>query len=588
MLLSACGPGAPAPSGEPAVPEAPADTLEHLVARYGDDYRQLNPWSLPQGPDRRFDSAAGLNLSEQFLADSLALERRYLDAVRALPRAGLAPEAQLTYDMFEREREVAVASFTYPAELLPVNPFRSVPLEFAQAGAGGGAYAVLGEKDYQNWQRRADDFVRWSDEAVANMRDGLRRGYTEPRVLVTETLPVLAALGADTPGSVFYQPLRSLPATLGEAERRRLTEGINAGVKDKILPAYRALHDFLRDEYLPRCRQSVGLSALPLGEAWYEFLIRRETGSTLKPAELHAIGVAETERLRGRLQAVLAESGFAGDPRSFDENVRHNPVTGARTAEELVNDYEQLKMQAASAIPALFTDMPQADLAIRPLPAFREATAPILSYERASAPGSAAVLYVNTAGIAAQPIAPNPAKFLRAALPGRHFQLSIQEHDAALPGFRRLGGDPAFVEGWSIYAESLGEQLGLYRDAESKFAAVEDELQCAAGAVIDTGVHALGWSRDQAIQYLQSQVPIDPAAAGSVVDRVISLPAQALACALGARAFQGLRARAERTLGTAFDLRAFHAELLKGGAMPVDLLASRIDRWLAARPGEAP
>jgi uncharacterized protein (DUF885 family) len=552
------------------------------VEGYWDDYRLLNPRLLPQGEDVRFDSGSGLDISAQFLADSLALERRYLDAVTALPRERLPANARLTYDLFKRERELAVESFTYPAELLPVNPFRSVPLEFARTGTGTGPYAILSAKDFDNWTQRADDYVRWTDEAIANLRDGVRRGYAEPRVLITEMLPVLGALAEDTPTNVFYDPLRSIPATLAEPERNRLSAGISVGVKSKILPAYRALRDFLREEYLPRARQSVGLSALPLGESWYAFLVRRETGSRLKPAELHAIGVAETERLRGRLQSLLAEAGFTGTAQAFYEATHREPRTAFKTPEELQNFYDQLKVEAASAIPALFEGLPQGDFAIRRLEPFREPTSPALTYQRAANRASAAILYVNTAGSDAQPLVPAIALFLRAAIPGYHYQISIQEERTDLPRFRRQGGDPGFVEGWGVYAESLGDQLGLYRDTESKFAALTDQMECTAGMAVDTGIHALGWSRDQALDYMRGQVPIDEAGAKDAVDRAIALPGEALACAMGARTIRSLREHAEQSLGARFELRAFHSQLLNDGAMPLDILESQLNRWLTS------
>ncbi|HEY3850870.1 MAG TPA: DUF885 family protein [Steroidobacteraceae bacterium] len=580
LYLTACGSAPPPPPPQPAASaRAPPDQLKLLVDQYWDEDRRLNPRPMPQGAAVRFDSGGGLDISAQFLADSLALERRYLDAVGALPRERLPADAQLTYDLFKRERELAVESFTYPAELLPVNPFRSVPLEFAQTGTGTGPYAILSVKDLENWQLRVEDYVRWTDEAIANLREGLRRGYAEPRVLIEEMLPVLGALAEDTPSSVFYDPLRSLPGTLAEPERKRLSEGISLGVKSKILPAYGRLRDFLRDEYLPRARQSVGLSALPLGESWYAFLVRRETASRVKPAELHAIGVAETERLRGRMQAVLAEAGFAGTGQAFYEAMHREPRTAFKTAEELQNFYDQLKVEAASAIPALFEGLPQGDFAIRRLEPFREAISPALAYQRAANRNSAAILYVNTAGLEAQPIVPTIPMFLRKAIPGYHFQISIQEERADLPRFRREGGDPGFVEGWGIYAESLGEQLGLYRDTESKFAALADQLECAAGMVIDTGIHALGWSREQALGYLRAQLPIDEAGLRNAVDRAIALPGEDLACAVGGRMFQGLRERAEQRLGARFDVRAFHLELLNDGAMPLDILESKVNRW---------
>jgi uncharacterized protein (DUF885 family) len=582
LFLTACGPAPSPPSAPVKSGRVPADQLRYLIEEYWDDYRLLNPRPLPQGPDVRFDSAGGLDISARFLADSLALERRYLDAVGALPRERLPADAQLTYDLFKRERELAIESFTYPAELLPVNPFRSVPLEFARTGTGTGPYAILSAKDFDNWQLRVDDYVRWTDEAIANMRDGMRRGYAEPQVLVAEMLPVLGALCEDTPTNVFYEPLRSLPGTLAEAERKRMSEGISAGVKTKILPAYRALRNFLRDEYLPVARQGVGLSALPLGESWYAFLIRRETGSRLKPAELHAIGIAETEHLRGRLQAVLNEAGFTGTAQAFYEAAHREPRTAFKTVEELQNFYDQLKIESASAVPRLFEGLPQGDFAIRRLERFREATSPALTYQRAPNRNSPAILYVNTAGIETVPVLPAVALFLREAIPGYHYQLSIQQERTDLPRFRRQGGDPGFVEGWGVYAESLGDPLGLYRDTDSKFAAVADQLECAAGAVVDTGIHALGWSRDQALDYLRAQLPIDEAGVKSAVDRVIALPGEALACAVGARTIRSLREHAEQTLGERFDLRAFHSELLNDGAMPLDILESKLNRWLSS------
>jgi uncharacterized protein (DUF885 family) len=458
---------------------------------------------------------------------------------------------------------------------MPVNPFRSMPLRFARAAMLAQPAAVASAQEYQRWEARSDGYVRWTREAVANMREGMRRGYSMPRSLVAEMLPILAALGADTASNPLYQPLRT--ETAGEQKRRK--DALAERVRDKVLPAYRELHDFLRDEYLPRARAGGGLSALPLGAAWYAFLIERETGSHLKAAELHALGLAETERLHGRLQALLAEAGFAGNAQAFFEAMDHGPhAVGA--PEELLRFYEQLKAETSAAIPALFEETPQADFNDRPVEAFLAATAAPLSYRRAPNPNAPAILYINTAGLPTRPLVPAAALFLREALPGHHFQLATQEARADLPRFRRFGGDPGFVEGWGLYAASLGEELGLYRDAESKFSALAAQLSCAAGLVVDTGLNALGWSADQALEFLRSQLPMDETTARNTIDRELALPGDALACALGARTFQNLLARARETLGGRFDIRAYHAEILDGGAMPLDILESTVDLWL--------
>jgi uncharacterized protein (DUF885 family) len=596
---------APAPPPAARVRAVPAaEQLAQLTERYWDESQRLNPPS--RSARVRFEPAAGYDISPQFLADSLDLERRYRDALLAVPRGELDAESQLTYDIFKRERDMAIEDFTYPSELMPVNPFRSVPLDFARAGAGVGPYAILSAKDYDSWRVRAGDYVRWTAQAIANLREGLRRGYVLPRVLVARMLPVLAELGADTPSNVFYRPLAAIPPSVRPEERRRFSDGIATGVKEQILPAYRRLHDFLRDEYLPRARQSIALSALPLGPAWYAHLVRRETASRMAPADIHAIGVAETERLHGRLQSLLAEAGFAGNAQAYLEAAQREPLGGNplggnppgggppggappiayKTPEELLDFYAALKVSAAAAVATEFAESPQADFLIRAVEpsqaggALSAGGVLAVFYERAANRSAAPVLYVDTV---TQPLIPRTADFLREALPGHHLQLAVQQERSGLPSFRRFGGDPGFVDGWGIYAESLGEELGLYRDTLAKFASLRDQLACAAGLVVDTGVHGLGWSREQALEYLRAHVPMSETAANAAVDRVIALPAEALDCGMGFRAFKGLRAHAEQVLGARFDLRDFHSELIDDGAMPLDILESAANRWLNAR-----
>ena len=578
LLLIGCGgstaPGPPAPAGQ----QAPREQLTAIVERYWDDHQALNPLTLPEGAAMRFEAASGYDISAQFLADSLAIERRYLEAVIAVPGARLDPESRLTYDIFRRERELAVESFTYPFELLPVNPFRSMPLLFAQTGAGGGQFAILSAKDLERWQERATAFSRWTQQAVSNMRDGMRRGYTLPRVLVEEMLPLLAALGADTPANVFYQPLKSIPVTVSDSDRRRFADSLTAAVREKILPSYRTLHDFLRNDYLPRARVDVGLSALPLGDEWYAFLIRRETSTFLTAAELHAAGLAEVERLHGRLRALLAENAPSSNLQDYYDAMRRDPRFASEEPPEFFNE---LKMQVAAAVPGLFAQQPQADFAIRRVEAFRDAGAAALSYQRTTSNGKTpAVLFANPVRLAAQPAMAVAANFLREAVPGHHLQLAIQQERSDLPRFRRFGGTPAFVAGWGLYAASLGEELGLFHDTESKFAAVLAELECATALVTDTGLHSQRWTRQRALDYMHAQLPNDEAAVREAVDREISLPAEALGCTMGERKIRALRQQAEQTLGERFDVRAFHAELLGEGAMPLDILDAKVKRWL--------
>jgi uncharacterized protein (DUF885 family) len=356
-------------------------------------------------------------------------------------------------------------------------------------------------------------------------------------------LPVLHGLGEDTSANVFYGPLRSLPDTIKEPDRTRLTESLNQAIRDKLLPAYRQLHDFIQSDYLPRARTSVALSALPLGPSWYAFRVKRATGSPLTPKEIHSLGVAEVERLRARLQAFPASAPVVGAGATAT-------ATANAGASDASNPYPEWKVQTLAAMPSLFSDAPQVDLAAAPA---------------GEAPAGATI-----------------AEFLRDEIPGRHYQTLVQQARADLPKFRRFGSDSAFVDGWALYAESLGEELGVYRDDEAKRNALLDQLKCAVALVADTGLHAEGWTRAQAVDYLRTQSAAADTDAALMADRFVAMPGDALACMVGELRIRALRAQAQQVLGGRFDIHEFHSEILEGGAMPLDILGGKMNLWMEA------
>jgi uncharacterized protein (DUF885 family) len=580
--LLACGAPAAPPAAPAADSEAPRERLGHIVEKYWDETASLSPWYSWGGAESRYAQAPPDAISPQALADALAIERRYLDRLHDVSRGALDADAKLTYDIFRRERELTIEGFTYPAELLPVNAYDSVPQRFALLAAAAGRYALTSAKDVDTWQAAAASYEHWTQQAIANLREGMRRGYTLPRVSVVRTLPQLAALGEDAQTNVFIQALAVKPDMAPEAERQRLASAVGAVVRDKILPSYRMLHDFLQHDYLPRSRDTIGLSALPLGDAWYAYLVKRATGGAQTAAELHSLGLTEVERVRGRLQALLAETAFPGNAPGLLDSMRRDPRFAYSSAESLLNAVQDLKTQSVAALPSTFSEMPKADFEILGVEAFRQATTPALSYRRSLAYGKTpAVLYVDTAQLESRPATWVTAQFLREAVPGHHFQLALQQERADLAKFRRFGGAPAFVEGWALYAASLGEELGLYRDPQAKFGMLLGQLSCAAGVVIDTGIHAQQWTRQRAIDYLHAQMPIDDESAANAVDRDLALPGDALACT-GFWRIQGVRTKAQQLLGPRFDVRTFHTEILKNGAVPLDLLELAMKQWMDA------
>ena len=544
--LAACGKApAPAPS-QVTNAAAPHEDLNRIVDRYWDEH--VRP---------------GVSISPQFLADSLGLERRFLAEVLAVPRAPLDADAGLTYDIFKRQRELDIECLTYPSELLPVNPFDSMPQQFARTAVMLAQQPPMTAKEYEDWQRRIDDYVRWTRQAIANMREGVRRGYTSPQVLMQRMLPLLQVLGEDTSVNVFYVPLRTLPVTIKEPERTRLSTSLAGAVKGKLLPAYRELHDFIQSEYLPRARTSVELSALPLGDSWYATLARRATGTRLKPDEIHGIGLTEVDRIRARLLALPAGAPAAGPG-------------------DLLSAYQDLKLQTLAAMPKLFSALPPADFEIRAFGPMSEAAA-LLAYRAAPESGGPAILYVNTAPRLGRPAAMETAGFLDEAIPGRHYQSALQQGRHDLPKFRIFATEPAFVDGWALYAASLGEEMGLYRDDGARRGALLGQMKCAVALVVDTGLHAQGWTRTQAVAYLRAQLPMDDADANLMTDRFVALPGDALACKMGELKIRSLLTQAQKLLGSRFDIRAFHAEILKDGAMPLDILEAKMQRWMQAR-----
>jgi uncharacterized protein (DUF885 family) len=544
FALAGCGaPSAPAPA--PSAMGPPPAQLNRIVERYWDEH-------LPTEDV----------ISPQLLADSLSIERRYLAELLGVSRDALDAPSRLTYDIFRRRRELKIEAFTFPEELLPINPFGGMTQQMAAQAHDLAQHPGANAAQYENWLKRIDDYVRWTQQAIANMREGMRRGYTAPRSEVERMLPMLERLSTDDSTNVFYAPLRSLPASIKDSERERLTRDLTRAVVQKLLPAGRALHDFLQKEYLPRARTGLALSDLPLGREWYAFLVRNATSSTLSADEISRIGAAEIERL-----------GTAPPPET--------PLPGAAAsvpppgeANDLVNAYKQFEAEVQAALPTVFSEMPKAELPIQSsewLP--RPAAA--LSY-RGGPPGEG-VLVVNT-GKGAKP-AISRAGFLQFGVPGEYFQIALQQERADLPRFRRFGTESAFTAGWGLYAVSLGDTLGLYNDESAKSDAAATMRRCAVDLVVDTGLHAKGWTRGQAFDYLRTHLGVDDVDAQSLIDGYAARPAAALAC-VGEMKFRALRALAEQRLGARFDVREFHSQILLGGAMPLDILETKMKSWM--------
>jgi len=531
--------------------------------------------------DHRYDDRLPDNLGADWRKASEDLDRRYAAAAAALDPAGLNARDALSREIFVYARQLSAEQWRYPDHLLPVSQFFSLPSFLAQLGSGHTAQPFATVKDYENFLARSAAFTGWVDAAIANMREGVKRGIVQPRVVIEKALPQLAAHVVDDPErSVFFQPVANFPEAIPAPERKRLEAAYRAHIMQVVVPAYRRLHAYMRDEYLPHGRATVGLGALPGGKEWYAYKARSYTTTSQTPDEIHAIGLKEVERIAGEMDRVRAELGFKGDLPAFLEHLRTDPRYYFTSADDLLAGYAQIKQRVDAVLPRLFGRLPRADYVIRPVEAFRAASMAAAQYLPPSADGSRpGIFYVNTHDLKVRPRYVMEALSLHEASPGHHFQISIAYELDGLPRFRRFDSYTAFVEGWALYAESLGGELGMYQDRYQYFGRLAFEMWRALRLVVDTGMHARGWTREQALATMARYSALGESDQVAEVERYIALPGQALAYKTGELAIRRLRTAAEARLGARFDVRAFHDLVLGGGALPLAVLEARVGAW---------
>ena len=565
--------------------DTPAARLNSLVEAYWQESLALDPLEATFLGDHRYDAQLPNSIGSAHLSLELALERRYLKEIAGIDPGTLGPDDRLTLEIFRRDREEHIEGFRYQSELLPFNQFYGLPQLMAQLGSGSSAQPFKTVRDYENWLKRIDGFIAWVDQAIANMRRGAAKGVVQPKVLMERALPQLADLiAADPTKSVFYRPVASFPDSIAAAEQARLRQAYASAIATRLNPAYQRLHDFIQTEYLPETRASVGFTDLPLGKEWYAYRVRVQTTTTLTPESVHAIGLAEVTRIGAEMDGVIASLGFKGDRKAFFDSLRADPRFYFEHEEDLLGAYRALKDKVRARLPEQFDLAPVADFEIRAVEAFRARSQASASYQGAAPDGSRpGVFYVNTYDLRSRPKYMMEAVYLHEAEPGHHFQISIKQELKSLPSFRRFGNYGAYAEGWGLYSESLGRDLGFYTDPYNYVGALSLEIWRAVRLVVDTGIHAKGWSRDKAIDYMMANTALGPTDAIAEVERYIALPGQALTYKLGELKIKELKARAQRELGGRFDVRLFHRTILDGGSLPLEILDQKVARWITAR-----
>ena len=564
---------------------SPDAALTALVEEYFDRSLELSPMNATAIGDQRFDDKLDENTSPGFRERVIATERAYLERARQLDAARLTPNGLLTWEIFVGERELALEGQKFPEELMPLNQMSALPVDLAVYGSGSGPQNFKTAQDYDRFLKRARQFPRWVDGAIALMRAGISRGVTLPRPAMEKVVPQLRDIvTAKLADNIFWTPIASMPKEITGAERRRITGAYAAALTGEVLPAYTRLADFIAQDYLPAARTTVGWSDLPDGANWYRWRIRSATTMDMPPGQIHALGLAEVARIRGEMLAVKERVGFKGDLEAFFKFLEEDPQFYFKNQAELLGAYVDVKRRIDALLPKLFADFPQADYEIRAVEAFRAASAAGASYQAPSADGKRqGIFYINTFNLKAQPRFGIETLSLHEASPGHHFQISIQQELTGLPRFRRFGGYVSYSEGWALYAESIGKELGVFTDPYQWYGRLSDEMLRAMRLVIDTGLHAAGWTRAQAIKYMLDNSTLTESDVTAEVERYIVWPGQALGYKLGQLHISALRVRAQEQLGADFDVREFHSQVLRDGALPMDVLTAKIDRWIASK-----
>ncbi|MFL6674451.1 MAG: DUF885 domain-containing protein [Massilia sp.] len=572
-ILVLCAPLA-ASAGETA-----ADQAQVLFDRDWQWRMQHQPEFATTVGDHRFDA----RLSDTSLAasrEALAHEKRMLDAIRQVDRDQLKGQDRLSYDLFvdDKERKLAAARF-YPYDPQPITAQDGIHVRLPQLVA---QMPFATETDYRNYIARLDALPRHVDGLVEQMREGMRSGWTAPKAVVGPVPAMLREMRENLVEGALGEPFRRIPATIPKEVRDELAVAGPSALLKSAGPALQKLENFIRTEYLPAARESIAASSLPGGDAWYALLVKAATSSELAPADINALGLKEVARLRAQAQGAIERTGFRGSFAQFVAFARSDPRLFYKDPQALLARYRRTVERARAQLPLLVATIPDEEIVVKPV---QQAGAgqQLAAYYQAGTPDTPAALVVNTARPETRPLWEIETLVLHEAVPGHHLQVARAHELAGLPEFRRFGWYPAFGEGWATYAETLGPEIGFYKDAFAAFGHLNDQLLRAARLVVDTGIHALGWPRQQALDYLNANTA-NPALDNEVeVDRYIARPGQALAYQIGQLRIQALRAKAQAGLGKDFDERAFHDAVLANGALPLPVLEQEVGRWLAAQ-----
>jgi uncharacterized protein (DUF885 family) len=571
--------------------EASATESQRLAALFAaDDEASLkrNPLNAMFRGDMRYADRFGDFISDAYFDNERSAAQANLDGLKTIDRAKLNDTDKIAYDVYKQSQIDALKGLSKEIMDLtvvrPLNHFFGFHTFYPTFASGQGAAPFKTVQDYENNLKRHKEFIVLMDASIGRFRQGMASGVFETKMTISNVIDQLnTQLAQKTEESPYYGPVLKFPANFSDADKARLTAEYRDIIVNGLYPANARLRDFLRDSYLPLAREQVGLSAMKGGEGLYQYMIEQTTTLPLKADDIHNLGLSEVARIKSGMETIKNEVRFKGTLSEFFEHLRSDPKFKMSSRDALTQGYYDIGKKVDATISTQFKYLPKAPLEIKPYEEFREKYEAGGSYQPGTPDGSRpGTFYFNAYDLPSRTIPGMTTLYLHEGAPGHHFQISIAQENEKLPAFMRFGGNTAYVEGWALYSETLGYEMGLFKDPYQRFGTLSDEMLRAMRLVVDTGIHSKGWTREQAIDYMLANSDMGKTDATAEVERYIAIPSQALAYKIGALTIQRLKDKAKKELGKTFDVREFHNQVLNTGALPLTVLETKIDAWIAA------
>jgi uncharacterized protein (DUF885 family) len=568
--------------------EQPAEPNKKLMAvleRYHEESLKLFPFSATMAGDDRYNNIFANGLDEKYIQEQKDFFAKYKNEIAGFKDDELNANDLISKQVLEFECDKNLGQLEFREDLMPLNQFSSVPLVIAQQASGTSAQPFKTVRDYNNWLERLDGFNTWLQMAIPKMKEGVSKGYVLPKSLTLKVIPQIESMTtADVKRHLFYSPVKNFPASFTDAEKKDLTDKYTNIIGEKLIPSFRNLYNYLNTDYLAASRTTSGISAVTDGAKYYDFLIKIYTTTDMKANEIHELGLKEVARITTEMEKVKSQVGYKGSLKDFFNYVRNKKELMPFTQpQQVIDNYNAIYKKMQPNLDKLFDIKPKSGFEVRRTEAFREASASA-EYNQPSLDGSRpGIFYVPLPDVTKYNVYDNEDLFLHEAIPGHHYQISLQQENKALPSFRKTIWFNAYGEGWALYTESLGKELGLYTDPYQYFGMLSAEMHRAIRLVVDTGLHTKNWTREQAIQYSLEHEAESEESIIAEVERYMAIPGQALSYKIGQLKIRELRAKAEKELGDKFSIKEFHNQVLDAGCLPLKVLETKIDAWIASK-----